>query len=55
MDHINSEGYTALHVACLEGLDKLTKILLEKDANPNLQTSYGEKANGVYRLLYYLC
>ncbi|XP_077288215.1 rabankyrin-5 [Arctopsyche grandis] len=49
MDHINSEGLTALHVACLEGLENLTKSLLEKDANPNLQTSYGEKPNCVYR------
>ena len=41
------KGETALHVACQSGLADLTKSLLLKGANPNLQTL--ERADDVTR------
>lgn len=36
---LNSECETVLHVACENGLEKLVAVLLDKGADPNVQTS----------------
>ncbi|VEN57070.1 unnamed protein product [Callosobruchus maculatus] len=53
LDHVNNEGETALHLACLKGYSKLVLSLLKHGANPNLLTNetrqpslhYAVKAN----------
>ncbi|KAJ0173068.1 hypothetical protein K1T71_011244 [Dendrolimus kikuchii] len=49
LNHTNEAGLTALHAACANGLARLTTALLEHGARPNLQTSYGEQEDTVYR------
>ncbi|XP_063628854.1 rabankyrin-5 [Cydia splendana] len=49
LNHTNEAGLTALHAACANGLARLTASLLEHGARPNLQTSYGEQEDTVYR------
>lgn len=49
LNHTNEAGLTALHSACANGLARLTSALLEHGARPNLQTSYGEHEDTVYR------
>lgn len=49
LNHTNEAGLTALHAACVNGLASLTTTLLEHGARPNLQTSYGEQEDTVYR------
>ncbi|CAG9104276.1 unnamed protein product [Plutella xylostella] len=49
VNHTNEAGMSILHAACANGLCRLTTALLEKGANPNLQTSYGELNDTVYR------
>lgn len=36
---LNDEGETVLHVACENGLSRLVSLLLERGADPNVQTS----------------
>ncbi|XP_044763640.1 rabankyrin-5 [Coccinella septempunctata] len=38
VDHVNQDGGSALHTACARNLGALTMRLLERGANPNLQT-----------------
>lgn len=42
LNHVNSKGLTALHIASEKNLSKLVKKLLEKGASPNLQSSVAE-------------
>ncbi|KAL3858016.1 hypothetical protein ACJMK2_012632 [Sinanodonta woodiana] len=37
-NHTNNKGETALHIACEKGLTRLVKVLLDRGANPNIQT-----------------
>lgn len=36
---LNDEGETVLHIACENGLSRLVSLLLERGADPNVQTS----------------
>jgi hypothetical protein len=38
----NRNGESGLHVAASRGLERLTKKLMEKGANPNLQSTAGK-------------
>jgi ankyrin repeat protein len=38
INHINKQGETALHLTSQFGLEQFTSALLDKDANPNIQT-----------------
>ncbi|KAK6190601.1 hypothetical protein SNE40_002431 [Patella caerulea] len=38
VDHTNSKGESALHLACQTGLKKLVEIILENGGNSNIQT-----------------
>lgn len=49
LNHTNEAGLTALHAACANGLARLATALLEHGARPNLQTTYGEQEDTVYR------
>ncbi|KAI5634043.1 ankyrin repeats (3 copies) domain-containing protein [Phthorimaea operculella] len=49
VNHTNEAGLTALHAACANGLARLTASLLEHGARPNIQSSYGEHEDTVYR------
>uniref|UniRef100_A0A1B0DLG8 Uncharacterized protein n=1 Tax=Phlebotomus papatasi TaxID=29031 RepID=A0A1B0DLG8_PHLPP len=39
LDHINNKGLTALHLACERSMTQLVRALLEKGADPNVQTT----------------
>lgn len=39
INHVNSEGETALHIACANNLPKVVDKLLEMNVNPNLLTN----------------
>lgn len=42
LNHINREGFTALHIAAQKGLSKLVEALLKNGASPNIQSGITE-------------
>lgn len=48
LNHINREGFTALHIACQKGLFKLVAALLKYGASPNIQSGIAESKTALH-------
>ncbi|GAB0091613.1 rabankyrin-5 [Sergentomyia squamirostris] len=42
MNHVNDDGLTALHLACQRNMGKLARVLLDRGADPNVQSKIAE-------------
>lgn len=48
LNHCNNSGHTALHIACQMGLSELTLALLQKGADPNIQSGITERKSALH-------
>lgn len=48
LNHINHEGFTALHIAAQKGLSLLTDALLKNGASPNIQSGIAELKSALH-------
>lgn len=48
LNHINREGFTALHIAAQRGLPKLVEALLNNGASPNIQSGIAELKSALH-------
>lgn len=48
LNHINREGFTALHIAAQKGLSQLTEALLKNGASPNIQSGIAELKSALH-------
>lgn len=53
LNYVNRAGVTAMHLACKNGLAKLTRSLLENGASPNMQSGIGEMKTALHYAVEY--